>query len=138
MTAITLEKALLLIDAAKSKAIELGVAASVVILDPGVNLKAFARMDGSWLGSIDVAIKKAKTSVLFEMETQIVWEIGNPQAQAHGIELTNDGLVTFAGGIPLKDSGRLLCAIGVSGGLVAQDYKVACAGAATLEGMSRD
>jgi uncharacterized protein GlcG (DUF336 family) len=138
MTAITLEKALLLIDAAKSKAIELGVAASVVILDPGVNLKAFARMDGSWLGSIDVAIKKAKTSVLFEMETQIVWEIGNPQAQAHGIELTNDGLVTFAGGIPLKDSGRLLGAIGVSGGLVAQDYKVACAGAAILEGMSRD
>lgn len=134
MTGITLEKAQLLIEAAKSKAGEMGVAASVVVLDPGGNLKAFARMDGSWLGSIDVAIKKAKTSVLFEMETQIVWEIGNPQAQAHGIELTNDGLVTFAGGIPLKDAGELLGAIGVSGGLVAQDYEVACAGAAALEG----
>ena len=138
MTAITLKKALLLIDAAKSKAVELGVAASIVVLDPGGNLKAFSRMDGSWLGSIDVAIKKAKTSVLFEMETQIVWEIGNPQAQAHGIELTNEGLVTFAGGIPLNDSGGLQGAIGVSGGLVAQDYEIACAGVAALTGLSRD
>jgi uncharacterized protein GlcG (DUF336 family) len=126
MTGITLEKAQLLIEAAKSKAGEMGVAASVVVLDPGGNLKAFVRMD--------VAIKKAKTSVLFEMETQIVWEIGNPQAQAHGIELTNEGLVTFAGGIPLKEAGGLLGAIGVSGGLVAQDYEVARAGAAALEG----
>jgi uncharacterized protein GlcG (DUF336 family) len=133
VTAITLAKAELLIDAAKSKAVELGVAASIVVLDSGGHLKAFSRMDGSWLGSIDVAMRKAKTSVLFEMETQIVWEIGNPQAQAHGIELTNEGLVTFAGGIPLKDAGRLLGAIGVSGGLVAQDYEVARAGAAALE-----
>ena len=133
MTVITLEKAELLIRAAKLKAAEIGVAASIVVLDPGGNLKAFSRMDGSWLGSIDVAIKKAKTSVLFEMETQIVWEIGNPQAQAHGIELTNAGLVTFAGGIPLKDAGGLLGAIGVSGGLVPQDYEVARAGVAALD-----
>ena len=133
MAVITLEKAQLLIEAAKSKATEIGVAASIVVLDAGGNLKAFSRMDGSWLGSIDVAIKKARTSVLFEMETQIVWEIGNPQAQAHGIELTNAGLVTFAGGIPLKDAGGLLGAIGVSGGLVAQDYEVARAGVAVLD-----
>jgi uncharacterized protein GlcG (DUF336 family) len=133
MTVITLEKAELLIRAAKLKAAEIGVAASIVVLDPGGNLKAFSRMDGSWLGSIDVAIKKAKTSVLFEMETQIVWEIGNPQAQAHGIELTNAGLVTFAGGIPLKSAGALLGAIGVSGGLVPQDYEVARAGVAALD-----
>jgi uncharacterized protein GlcG (DUF336 family) len=133
MTVITLEKSELLIRAAKLKATEIGVAASIVVLDAGGNLKAFSRMDGSWLGSIDVAIKKAKTSVLFEMETQIVWEIGNPQAQAHGIELTNAGLVTFAGGIPLKSAGALLGAIGVSGGLVPQDYEVARAGVAALD-----
>jgi uncharacterized protein GlcG (DUF336 family) len=133
MTVITLEKAELLIRAAKVKAVEIGVAASIAVLDPGGNLKAFSRMDGSWLGSIDVAIRKAKTSVLFEMETQIVWEIGNPRAQAHGIELTNEGLVTFAGGIPLKSAGGLLGAIGVSGGLVPQDYEVARAGVAALD-----
>jgi uncharacterized protein GlcG (DUF336 family) len=136
MNVITLDKAERLIRAAQLKAAEIGVAASIVVLDAGGHLKAFSRMDGSWLGSIDVAMRKAKTSVLFEMETQIVWEIGNPQAQAHGIELTNEGLATFAGGIPLKDAGGLLGAIGVSGGLVAQDYDVARAGAAALEGLS--
>jgi uncharacterized protein GlcG (DUF336 family) len=133
MTAVTLEKTELLIGAAKSKALAIGVTVSIVVVDAGGNLKAFARMDRSWLGSIDVAMKKAKTSAFFEMETQTVWEIGNPQAQAHGIELTNGGLVTFAGGVPLKSAdGSLLGAIGVSGGLVAQDYEIAQAGAAAL------
>jgi uncharacterized protein GlcG (DUF336 family) len=133
MTLITLEKAELLIEAAKSRAAAIGIAASIAVLDAGGNLVAFVRMDASWLGSIDVAMKKARTSVLFEMETQTVWEIGNPRAQAHGIDLTNDGLVSFAGGIPLKSAeGALLGAIGVSGGLVAQDHEVARAGAAAL------
>ena len=67
-----------LVKAAKSKAEEIGVAASVVVLDFAGHLKAFSRMDGAWLGSIDVAIGKAKTSVLFEMETQSVWDICKP------------------------------------------------------------
>jgi uncharacterized protein GlcG (DUF336 family) len=91
-------------------------------------------MDGAWLGSIDVAMKKAKTFVFFEAETQAVWEVCKPGAQAHGLELTNDGLATFAGGVPLKAAdGGLLGAIGVSGGQVAQDYEVALAGMAALE-----
>jgi uncharacterized protein GlcG (DUF336 family) len=112
------------VKAAKATAADIGIAVSVVVLDLGGHLKAFSRMDGAWLGSIDVAMKKARTSVLFEMETQKIWEICRPDAQAHGLELTNDGLVTFAGGIPLKASdGRLLGAIGVSGGQVAQDFE---------------
>ncbi len=123
-----------MIGAAKAKAADIGIAVSVVVLDFAGHLKAFSRMDGAWLGSIDVAMKKAKTSVLFEAETQAVWEVCKPGAQAHGLELTNDGLVTFAGGIPLKTAdGRLIGAIGVSGGQVAQDYEVARAGAAALE-----
>jgi uncharacterized protein GlcG (DUF336 family) len=128
-TVLSLDKVELMLQAAKGKAASIGISASIVVLDTGGNLKAFYRMDGAWLGSIDVAMKKAKTSVLFEMETQAVWDIGNPRAQAHGIELTNEGLVTFAGGIPLRtDKGDLLGSIGVSGGLVAQDLEVARAG----------
>src|ERR1700677_666088 len=124
---ITSERADTLTKAAKAKAADIGIAVRLVVA--GGNLKAFSRMDGAWLGSIDVAIKKARTSVLFEMETQQVWEVCKPEAQAHGLELTNDGLVTFAGGIPLKAAnGHLLGAIGVSGGQVAQDYEGAQAG----------
>jgi uncharacterized protein GlcG (DUF336 family) len=119
--------------AAKSKANEIGVAASVVVLDFAGHLKAFSRMDGAWLGSIDVAMRKARTSVLFEMETQSVWAICKRDAQAHGLEQTNGGLVTFAGGVPLKGSdGGLLRAIGVSGGAVAQDFEIARAGSLAL------
>jgi uncharacterized protein GlcG (DUF336 family) len=131
---ITSDQAENVIGASKAKATDIGIAVSVVVLDFAGHLKAFSRMDGAWLGSIDVAMKKAKTSVLFEAETQAVWEVCKPDAQAHGLELTNDGLVTFAGGIPLKAAdGKLIGAIGVSGGQVGQDYEIARAGVAALE-----
>jgi uncharacterized protein GlcG (DUF336 family) len=131
--ALTSDQADALIKVAKAKAVEIGVAASIVVLDVAGHLKAFSRMDGAWLGSIDVATKKARTSVLFEMETQTIWEVCKPGAQAEGLERTNDGLVTFAGGIPLKDpDGQLLGAIGVSGGQVAQDFEIARAGSKAL------
>jgi uncharacterized protein GlcG (DUF336 family) len=130
--ALTLEQGQAVLPAATEKAKEIGIAASVVVLDAAGHLKAFSRMDGAWLGSIDVAIKKAKT-VLFEMKRQDVWEVCKPGAQAHGIEFTNDGLVTFAGGIPLKTPGcKLLGAIGVSGGQVSQDSEIAIAGSAAF------
>jgi uncharacterized protein GlcG (DUF336 family) len=115
-----------LLRAAQLKASEIGVAVSIGVLDAGGNLKAFCRMDGAWLGSIDIALKKAKTAVLFEIETQAIWEFCNATGPAHGMESTNDGLVTFAGGVPLKaDNGQLLGAIGVSGGQVAEDHEIA-------------
>jgi uncharacterized protein GlcG (DUF336 family) len=125
---ITSDQAQALIEAAKTKARAIGISVSVAVLDAAGHLKAFWRMEGAWLGSIDVAMKKARTSVLFEAETQAIWEVCKPSAQAHGLESTNGGLVTFAGGIPLKmTDGRLLGAIGVSGGQVAQDFDIACA-----------
>ena len=125
----------LMLDASRSKANQLGIAVCVALMDAGGNLKALSRMDGAWLGSIDVAIKKAKTAVLFEMETEAVWQFSNPNGPAHDIELTNGGLVTFAGGVPLKSAdGKLLGAIGVSGGMVGQDQEVARAGVAALVG----
>jgi uncharacterized protein GlcG (DUF336 family) len=123
-----------LLWAAQSKATEMGIAVSIAVLDAGGNLKAFSRMDGAWLGSIDVALKKAKTAVLFEVETHAVWEFCKPDGPAHGMELTNDGLVSFAGGLPLKaKDGQLRGSIGVSGGQVAQDLEVARAALAAFE-----
>ena len=130
---MTSNQAEILLGAAKSKAAEIGIAVSIVVMDPGGNLKCFSRMDGALLGSIDIAMKKAKTSVLFEMETRSIWEFSKPDGSAHGIELTNNGLVSFAGGIPLKgEDGQMLGSIGVSGGQVAQDLEVASAGVAAL------
>jgi uncharacterized protein GlcG (DUF336 family) len=130
---ITLEAAEKAIAAGRAQALKLGVAASVAVCDAAGHIKAFSRMDRAWLGSIDVAMRKARTSVLFEAETQAIWEVCKPDAQAHGLEGTNDGLVTFAGGIPLSSTtGELLGAIGVSGGQVAQDYEIARAASASF------
>jgi uncharacterized protein GlcG (DUF336 family) len=131
---ITSDQAEALIRGAKVKAADIGIAVSIVVLDLAGHLKAFSRMDEAWLGSIDVAMKKARTSVLFAVETQAIWEVCKPDAQAHGLESTNGGLVTFAGGIPLKAAdGQLIGAIGVSGGQVVQDFEIARAGAAALK-----
>ena len=130
---ITSHEADLVLEAARAKAGQLGIAVSVVVMDAGGNLKALSRMDGAWLGTIDVAMKKAKTSVLFETETENLWQFAQPNGPAHGIESTNGGLVTFPGGIPLKTAaGKLLGAVGVSGGTVEQDREVARAGVAAL------
>ena len=131
---ITAEQAERALKASILKARELGISVCIAILDSGRHLKAFHRMDGAWLGVIDVAIKKARTSALFEMETQALDDYSKAGADAHGIELTNGNLVTFAGGIPLKDvEGRIIGSIGVSGGQVAQDYAVAQSGISALQ-----
>ena len=123
---LTLDLAENSLRAGREHAATLGVAVCLVVCDAAGHLKAFARMDRAWLGAIDVALRKAKTSVLFEAETQLIWEVSRPEAQAHGLESSNGGLITFAGGIPLRTAaGEILGAIGVSGGQVAQDYAIA-------------
>jgi uncharacterized protein GlcG (DUF336 family) len=131
---LTLDLAENSIRAGREHAATLGVAACLVVCDAAGHLKAFARMDRAWLGAIDVALRKAKTSVLFEAETQLIWEVSRPDAPAHGLESSNAGLITFAGGIPLRTAaGELLGAIGVSGGQVTQDYAIAQAATNALE-----
>lgn len=117
--------------AAEAKAAEIGVPMNIAVLDSGSNLKAFLRMDGALIGSIDIALKKAKTSAVFGMNTEAVGEFCKPGGSSPGLEQTNGGLVVFAGGIPLRDQqGKVLGAVGVSGGSVAQDFEVAKAAAA--------
>jgi uncharacterized protein GlcG (DUF336 family) len=129
---ITTEQAERVLRASILKARDLGISVCIAILDSGGHMKIFHRMDGAWLGVIDVATKKAKTAVLFEMETQTLDDYSKAGADAHGIEFTNGNLVTFAGGIPLKIDGQIIGGIGVSGGQVTQDYAVAQSGQSAL------
>jgi uncharacterized protein GlcG (DUF336 family) len=131
--ALTSRQAQAIIDAARAKAADLGVPVNIAVLDAGTQLKAFMRMDGAVLGAIDIALKKARTSVLFEANSEAVWEYCKPGAPAHGLEHTNGGLAPFAGGVPLKSAaGELLGAVGVSGGAVWQDAEIVQAAAAAF------
>jgi uncharacterized protein GlcG (DUF336 family) len=122
------------LTAAEAKAAEIGVPMNIAILDSGANLKAFLRMDGALIGSIDIALKKAKTSALFGMNTETVGEFCKPGGGSPGLDTTNGGLIVFAGGIPIRDQdGSLIGAVGVSGGAVAQDYQVAEAAAVAAQ-----
>jgi uncharacterized protein GlcG (DUF336 family) len=103
----------------------------IAVVDAGANLKAFVRMDDAWLGSIDIAIKKAKTARFFDMNTGEIGKLSQPGGALYNIEHSNDGLITFPGGMPIKnDQGEIIGAIGVSGSTVENDHLVAQAGAA--------
>jgi len=130
---ITLDQALVAIAAARSKAVKQGTLMNIAIVDAGANLKAFVRMDDAFLGSIDICIKKAKTARLFNMPTGTLGELAQPGQPLYHIEFSNDGLITFPGGLPLKNAqGAIIGAIGVSGSSVEDDNAVAEAGAASL------
>ena len=128
LTEQTVERA---IEAGRAAAREIGVPMNIALLDAAAHLKSFVRMDGALLGSIDIALGKAKTAALFGMNSEAVGEFCKPGGSSPGLELTNGVLVIFAGGVPIRDgTGALLGAIGVSGGAVAQDAHVAQAAAA--------
>lgn len=130
---ITLENAEKMISAAKEKAVAINTKMNIAIVDAGANLVAFARMDGAWLGSLDISIKKAKTARFFDMNTGSIGELSQPGGSLYNIEHSNGGLITFPGGIPIKNSdGEIIGAIGVSGSTVENDHAVAEAGISAL------
>src|SRR5450755_2213392 len=126
---ITMENARVAIEAARKKAIELETQMCIAVVDSGANLKGFLRMDDAWVGSIDIAIKKAKTAVFFGMPTGEIGKLSQPGKPLFGIEHSNEGLITFPGGVPIVDEeGVLVGAVGVSGSTVENDNAVAEAG----------
>jgi uncharacterized protein GlcG (DUF336 family) len=132
-TALTMYQAEAMLAAARDRAVGLGVPVNIAVLDAGGHLKAFWRMDGAVLGSIDLAMRKARTAVLFETTSEAVWEYCKPGAPAHGLEQSNGGLAPFAGGMPLKGRhGEIVGAVGVSGGAVPQDSEIAQAAVAAF------
>ena len=130
---LTLEAAERIVAAAKKKAAEIKTKMDIAVVDAGGNLKAFVRMDGAWLGSIDIAQRKARTARWFDMDTGVIGTLSQPGGPLYGIEHSNGGLITFPGGVPLKNAqGEVVGAIGVSGSTVENDHTVAAAGAAAL------
>lgn len=133
MTDITLGQAQTVVEAAHNAAVAQGTLMNIAVVDAGGNLKAFARMDGAWLGSIDIAVKKARTARLFDMESGDIGTLSQPGGPLYNIEVSNGGLISFPGGIPLKSQGVVIGAIGVSGSTVENDRVVAQAGVAALQ-----
>ena len=130
---VTIEQAEKAIAAARGKAVALGTQMCIAVVDSGGVLKAFHRMDDAWVGSIDIAMKKAKTAVFFGMPTGEIGKLSQPGRPLYGIEHSNDGLITFPGGLPIVDGdGVMIGAIGVSGSSVENDHAVAQAGVAAI------
>lgn len=130
---ISLDQAHAVLMAAMKKAEELKIAQNIAVVDAGGNLKAFARMDGAWLGSIDIAIKKARTSRYFDMPTGDIGKLSQPGESLYMIEVSNGGLITFPGGVPIKTAdGTIIGAIGSSGSTVKNDHAVSKAGAEAI------
>jgi len=126
---ITLEKAENMIAAAKKKAVEIETKMNIAVVDEGANLIAFARMDGAWLGSKDIAIKKAETARYFDMNSGEIGKLSQPGGALFNIEHSNNGLISFPGGVIVEDSnGEIIGALGVSGSTVENDHEVASAG----------
>jgi len=131
---VTLNDARRIIEAAEKKAAEIGQPMNIAVVDAGGNLVAHIRMDGAWIGSIDISINKAFTSRAFEIATKDLATHSQSGGQFFGIHVSNGGrIMIFAGGIPLSRDGKVVGAIGVSGGSGEQDHAVAEAGAASLK-----
>jgi uncharacterized protein GlcG (DUF336 family) len=126
---IRLEDAVRVINAAQKKAEEIGQPMNIAVVDHGGNLVAHVRMDNAWIGSIDISIKKAWTARAFDISTEELAGLSQSGDQFFGIHASNNGKVMiFAGGIPLKRNNQVVGAVGVSGGMGAQDQEVAEAG----------
>jgi uncharacterized protein GlcG (DUF336 family) len=127
---ITLEQAESAVKAAKEKAKQLNTLMNIAVVDAGTNLVAFAKMDNAWLGSIDIAQRKARTARYFNMPTGKIGELSQPGGPLYNIEHSNGGLITFPGGVLIiNGKGEIIGAIGVSGSSVDNDHAVAQAGA---------
>jgi uncharacterized protein GlcG (DUF336 family) len=132
-TSVSLDDARRVLAAGEAKAKEIGSPSNIAVVDAGGNLVAFARMDGAWMGSIDIAIDKAFTSRMFDIPTKDLAEKAQPGQEFYGIQISNhERIMVFAGGVPLRHGGEIVGAVGVSGGHGKQDQAVVEAAAAGL------
>lgn len=129
---LSLSAAQKVIDAATAKAVEIGQPMNVAVVDDGGHLVAFVRMDGAIKASIDISIRKARTSIMMNLPTSALTTVCQPGGELYGLEQTAGGLVVFGGGILLEVDGVVVGAVGVSAGSVEQDVSVAEAGMSAL------
>ena len=130
---MNLEKATKAIKSAISESEKLKVKMNIAVVDVGGNLVAFSRMDNAWLGSVDIAMKKAKTAVFFDMPSGEIGKLSQPGGPLYNIEHSNGGLISFPGGVQIHDANNVLIGgIGVSGSTVDDDHQVAMAGKSAI------
>lgn len=133
LQSVTLDDAKRIIEAAEAKAKEIGSPSNIAVVDAGGNLVAHVRMDGAWIGSVNISINKAFTARMFDISTKDLAEMAQPGKDFYGIHTSNhDRVVIFAGGMPLKQGEVVVGAVGVSGGTGQQDQQVVEAAAAAL------
>ena len=127
---VTLDEARRVVAAGEAEAARQGSPSNIAVVDAGGNLSTHIRMDGAWLGSIDISINKAFTARAFDTATKDLADLARPGEQFYGINASNDGkIMIFAGGIPLLRDGQVVGAVGVSGGTGEQDQAIAEAAA---------
>ena len=132
-TSLTLDDAKHMLQAAEAEAAKIGIAYNIAVVDAGGALVAFTRQDGALIGSIDLAIGKAKTARLFDKTTSELAHLAQPNAPLFGIEQSNGGkVVIFGGGLPVRIAGSIVGAVGTSAGSVEQDVAVAQAALAAV------
>lgn len=138
MTDMTATQAQAAIEAARKEAERLQLKMNIAAVDAGGNLKAFLRMDGAWLGSIDISIRKARTARFFDMNTGELGRLSQPGGSLYQIEHSNGGLITFPGGVPVKNgAGQVIGAVGVSGSTVENDHAIAEAARSAVAAIAR-
>jgi len=122
---LTLDDAKLMLSAAEAKASSFCIAYNIAVVDAGGHLIAFVRQDGALIGSIDLAINKARTARIFDKPTTVLAEFAQPGEPLYGIQQTNQGkVVIFGGGVPVLVDGVVVGAVGASAGTVEQDIAV--------------
>lgn len=123
---MTLDLANIMALSSVKKAEELKVPVVISIVDDGGNLILLNRMLNAHIGSIDISINKAYTSMAFKLPTETLGKLSLPGESLYGIQNTNNGkIVVFGGGLPISIKGKLIGAIGVSGGSVEEDILIA-------------
>ena len=134
---LTLEEAKRMLSAAEAKAVTLGIAYNLAVVDVGGHLLAFLRQHGALIGSIELAIDKAKTARIFDKSTAELAQLAQSGKPLFGIQQTNAGeVVIFGGGIPVIVDGNIVGAVGMSAGTVEQDIAVAEAAIAALDNVN--
>ncbi len=131
---MTLALAVKLIEKVEAKAAEQGMRVVTAVSDASGRPVAVHCMDGAYIGSFDVALNKTYTSVAFQMSTAKLGTLSQPGESLYGIQFTNGGkIVIFGGGEVLEQNGKMIGALGVSGGTAKQDTDLAAYGKSVFE-----
>ncbi len=126
---MTLELANCLIEKVKAEAARMGVNAVIAVADAAGHPVAVQCMDDAYIASFDIALNKSFTSASLKMPTETLSHLSRPGDDLYGIQFTNGGkIVIFGGGEPLEADGKIIGALGVSGGSATQDTEIAAYG----------